>query len=119
MAMTMRLSDGLKQEAETYANGIGISLNALISVALRDYLDSRSSEPRKAVQALPVPVPSGQIPAEESLPPGAARLLKMAAPQAVNSRPASVVARPSNPRGKCSCGSGKRWNQCHGREVQL
>lgn len=41
--MTIRLTDQLKDQATEYAQALGISLNALVSVALRDYLDSRKA----------------------------------------------------------------------------
>jgi len=40
--MTIRLSEALKARAEVYATHLGISLNALVSVALDDYLERRA-----------------------------------------------------------------------------
>lgn len=42
MATSVRLAEGLKGEAAVYAVGVGISLNALVAIALRDYLDRRA-----------------------------------------------------------------------------
>ena len=38
---SLRIPDALKSEAMAYADALGISLNGLCAVALRDYLDSR------------------------------------------------------------------------------
>lgn len=46
MATTTRLPEGLKIEADAYAARLGISLNALLAVALRDYLDARRAVPQ-------------------------------------------------------------------------
>lgn len=44
MATTVRIPDPLKDEAAGYAARLGISINALIAVALRDYLDGRRDQ---------------------------------------------------------------------------
>jgi len=44
MAMTLRLPDELAQRGRRYAAELGISLNALLAVALREYLDARKRE---------------------------------------------------------------------------
>jgi hypothetical protein len=46
MAMTLRLPEGLAQRGRRYAAELGISLNGLVAVALREYLDERKPEPR-------------------------------------------------------------------------
>jgi predicted transcriptional regulator len=51
MAMTLRLPDELAQRGRRYADELGISLNGLLAVALREYLDAR--KPR--VRAVPPP----------------------------------------------------------------
>jgi hypothetical protein len=56
MAMTLRLKPDLSAEAQAYADALGISVNALIVVALRDYLDQRGRVP-----ALP-PAAAGRRP---------------------------------------------------------
>jgi hypothetical protein len=43
----MRFPDALKSEATAYADQLGISLNALCSIALRDYLDARKQSAAK------------------------------------------------------------------------
>lgn len=50
MAMTLRLWPALEAEAQRYADSLGISFNALISVALRDYLDARPAPSAQALQ---------------------------------------------------------------------
>src|SRR3546814_11768148 len=42
---TLRFPDPLKAEATAYADTLGVSLNALCAVALRDYLDARKAKP--------------------------------------------------------------------------
>jgi len=43
MAMTVRLPDDLARRGRRYAAEIGVSLNALLAIALREYLDARAS----------------------------------------------------------------------------
>lgn len=99
---SLRLSDALKAEAQAYAEAVGVPLNALCALALRDYLDSRKA---KAVEP-PVKV------AQRSSSP-ASRPSRKASPS-----PATAV-RPLFPKvGRnepCPCGSGKKYKQCHGR----
>lgn len=45
MATSIRLTETLKAHAAAYAASLGISVNALIAVALKDYLDGRVIEP--------------------------------------------------------------------------
>jgi hypothetical protein len=42
MAMTLRLPNDLAERGRRYAAELGISLNALLAVALREYLDART-----------------------------------------------------------------------------
>jgi len=51
MAMTLRLPDGLTQRGRRYAAEVGISLNALLAIALQEYLNARKSGPRSAPTA--------------------------------------------------------------------
>jgi hypothetical protein len=48
MAMTLRLPEELAQRGRQYAAELGISLNGLLAVALREYLDLRKPERRVA-----------------------------------------------------------------------
>jgi hypothetical protein len=41
MAMTLRLPDELAERGRRYAAELGISLNGLLAIALREYLDAR------------------------------------------------------------------------------
>jgi predicted transcriptional regulator len=91
MATTTRLPDELKTEAEAYAQGLGVSLNALMAFALRDYLDRRKFVEWKAAQA------SAQ-----------------AAGAATDRQPVTWKP-PKNPRAQCPCGSGQQYRHCHGR----
>lgn len=49
MAMTLRLPEGLAERGRRYAAEVGISLNGLVAVALREYLEVRKPEPRREV----------------------------------------------------------------------
>ena len=96
---TLRLPAALKAEADAYAASLGLSLNALCAVALRDYLDARSrgGQPAKTA-ARPLPAPRSaprHAPAPTRAP-------------VVYTEPAGGVYAP------CSCGSGKKWKFCHG-----
>lgn len=96
-APNVRLTDPLKADAARYARSLGISLNALVAVAVRDYLDARRQEP-------------GEEPA--SSPPVA----RPAGPRTVQKpAPAIAAAVPKVGRNEpCPCGSGKKYKQCHG-----
>jgi hypothetical protein len=48
MAMTLRLPEALAERGRRYAAESGISLNGLLAIALREYLDARQSAPRAA-----------------------------------------------------------------------
>jgi predicted transcriptional regulator len=48
MAMTLRLPEALAKRGRRYAAESGVSLNALLAIALREYLDARESAPRVA-----------------------------------------------------------------------
>lgn len=95
-ATTLRLPPALKAEAEAYASTLGVSLNALCAVALRDYLDARAKGgqlPKRSAQALP----------EARHAPAPTR---------------SSVFYPEPAGGVyalCPCGSGQKWKWCHGK----
>jgi hypothetical protein len=46
MAMTLRLPEDLAEQGRRYAATLGISLNGLLAIALREYLDLRKLESR-------------------------------------------------------------------------
>ena len=52
MAFTTRLPEALQAEADAYASSLGISLNALVAIALRDYLNARSPSALVSVAVL-------------------------------------------------------------------
>lgn len=102
----LRLKPELSVEAQAYAERIGISLNALVSVALRDYLDQRAPERR---------APSVQPQARTArAAPAVAEQLDMKA--SIESLfPALKLTQPKEGMyGPCPCGSGKKWKFCHG-----
>ena len=53
MAMTLRLPEELAARGRRYAAELGISLNGLLAVALREYLDQRQPEVRRPTQPGP------------------------------------------------------------------
>jgi hypothetical protein len=84
----VRLQEPLKTEAAGYAAGLGISLNALVAVAVRDYLDSRRQLSVEGQAAPAVAAPS--LRSQEQVP-------KVGANQ------------------PCPCGSGLKYKRCHGK----
>ena len=99
MAFTARLPEVLEREAKLYAEGLGISLNALLAVSLRDYLDGRRAAP-------------GAV--EPSVGPSAA-VAPVALPSVALKPSAPVWRAPRRPRDPCPCGSGQQWRHCHGK----
>lgn len=67
MAMTLRLPDDLAERGRRYAAELGISLNGLLAVALREYLDARQREsptpppPHALAQAVARQVKAGPV----------------------------------------------------------
>ena len=65
MAMTLRLPEPLAQRGRRYAAELGISLNALLAVALSEYLEAReaalrsSPPPQRLAQAIVQQVKAG------------------------------------------------------------
>lgn len=141
MAFTTRLPELLQQEAEAYAATLGISLNALVAIALRDYLDIRHQ--RGLSQGAPLPSDpvtpaatldagtggNGQFP-----PPGASTAVPKVTPANLQRFVETRVATPKNidprlsldadelgaiprkvMRSPCWCGSGKELRRCHRR----
>lgn len=56
MATSFRLPEDLKREATAYAFRCGVSLNAVLKIALRTYLDAQAASPQ----------PRGETPAVTS-----------------------------------------------------
>jgi hypothetical protein len=95
-AMSLRLPDSIKVEASAYAKTLGISLNGLLAVALRDYLDAR--KPRLD-------------PVREGLPPeSVAKPARAASKRSTSTKPSTPTYHQD-----CPCGSGKKYGKCHGK----
>lgn len=109
---TVRLPEPLKAESEAFAASLGISLNALMAVALRDYLDGRSATP-KSVEPSPGPSPSPPPP-----PSGRGPYMTQARLLAAAGHPYRKPSKMSDP---CPCGAKDRngypvkWKHCHGK----
>lgn len=110
---TLRLPDELQAEATAYAARLGISLNALCAVALRDYLDARLPVAALHRGAVPLPLPA---PARLS------GTKAMAALDAVTSTPNRTHSEGKTPpvpkvgaNEPCPCGSGEKYKRCHGK----
>jgi len=67
MAMTARLPDELARRGRRYAAELGVSLNALLAIALREYLDARAPTlrvvppPSALAQAIAYRVQAGPV----------------------------------------------------------
>jgi hypothetical protein len=123
----VRLVDGLKAEAAAYAAGLGISLNALVAVAVREYLDSKTrphgsqsaqGDPREA-KGRPEP-PANTPPDLVSPAPALPASMPRAARPRLSTPAASTVATSGAPRvakvgrnDPCPCGSGRKAKACH------
>lgn len=104
MAFTARLRPEVEADAKAYADRVGLSLNALLSVALRDYLDAR-------LPMRPSVAPSQQPPAPAALAPAP---LPPSQPQPPPTEARRYPA-PKSRSDPCPCGSRLKWKQCHGR----
>lgn len=108
---TLRLPDALKADADAYAARVGVSLNALCLIALRDYLDARG-------------MPAAELPGhrEAASPPEApAEPPQSVAAEVVRremekSQQRSVLPVPRvGANQPCPCGSGEKYKRCHGK----
>jgi hypothetical protein len=70
--LTLRLPDPLHAEAAAVADSLGIALNALLAVALTEYLRPRAAP--QAAQPTPEPAQPGPQPAEARSAPAQARM---------------------------------------------
>lgn len=67
MAMTLRLPDELAERGRQFAAEVGISVNGLVAMALREYLDRRqpavspAPPPRSLAQAIARQVRAGPV----------------------------------------------------------
>ncbi len=91
-ALNIRMPDPLKVEAAMYADGLGLSLNSLLLVALREYLDARA-------QGVVSGRPTDSLAAVD---PKLARVDWSMFPK-------------RGPGANCLCGSRKPFAACHGR----
>lgn len=119
--VTLRLPPELHAEATAYAAAIGVSLNALGAVALRDYLDARKRAPAAApaVAEAEAEAEAGAAAAGVAAPAG-----RPAAAGPARRAPAPAPARTAAPKvaevpkvganQPCPCGSGKKYKRCHG-----
>jgi len=98
-APNVRLIDPLKSEAAGFARGLGISLSALVAVAVRDYLDAR----REVAQAVPGTAKAAAT-STPGVSPGATERLPV---------PRAAVAKAGR-NDPCPCGSGRKYKACHG-----
>lgn len=98
-AVNLRLSPDLKSDAAAYAKSLGISLNALVAVAVRDYLDARSRIDQDNSR-LSVASPQSPVPLSTAV----------AKPPPVSAAPVPKAGR-NDP---CPCGSGRKYKLCHG-----
>ena len=115
---TVRLPEPLKAESEAYAASLGISLNALMAVALRDYLDGRSAGATRPGPTLSSvgPVAAASDARAPSVPVASSVSKAAAAPApAAKYDYSQDYAAPANPKWNCPCGSKKPWLKCHGR----
>ena len=121
MAMTLRLKPELQVEAQAYAQDVGVSLNALLSLALRDYLDGRRATPRSVRRSSSVAMPQPEI----SSPVASSARVVSRQPGDLPIEPAGPVYKaPKSRADPCPCGkldsSGYhrlKWRQCHGKSV--
>ncbi len=103
--LSTRLPPGLHEEATAHAAEAGLSLNALLAVALREYLDARRRRPTRTAAPLP-PAPASSA--------GSSSLQAVKAPGGNRNAP-------------CPCGATKvdqagvarpvKWKHCHGRRT--
>ena len=112
IATNVRFPDGLRLEAQAYAKKLGISFNALLSVALREYLDRRGiGVPVPPASAGGAPAVAATGPVASGGPAGAERLEPAPAPAVGH------ISKffPGKPKLPCKCGSGLEYRHCHGR----
>ncbi|MFT4197195.1 MAG: SEC-C metal-binding domain-containing protein [Pseudoxanthomonas sp.] len=108
--LNLRLADALKAEAMAYAGDLGISLNALVAVAVRDYLDVRK---RGVVPARALALEAQALSAK----PAPARPARARAEPVASAPVKAHAALPVAKVGRnepCPCGSGRKYKQCHG-----
>lgn len=115
MAFTARLKPQVEADAKAYADRVGLSLNALLSVALRDYLDARPL-------TRPSGVPLAGAVAEQDA--GGSRPQSPRTPKvSLTPAPAQIFSPPKSRSAPCPCGAKSpdgypvKWKHCHGRSA--
>jgi hypothetical protein len=114
MAMTLRLPPALQAEAAAHAETLGLSINALVALSLREHLLRERgrtfgrTKPSAAASVEPAPSAS---------PPPAAAATPTLPPATVT----STWRAPKSRADPCPCGARDRvghplkWKHCHGR----
>ena len=105
---SLRLPDPLTADADAYADSLGISFNALVAVALRDYLDARRAPKRSEAPATPSQASKSPLAQAAARPPQAPRSAPQHAPPARVGAGGVKVGR-NDP---CPCGSGVKAKRC-------
>lgn len=110
-----RFPEALHADATALAESMGISLNALIMVSVRDYLDHRRYMLARAQVALGREEARAARPARSAAAPATATA-GASPPPTPQSVAQSVPRPPEGKRHPCPCGSGRPWIECHGRK---
>lgn len=100
----LRLPAGFHAEATAYAEAIGLSLNALCAIALRQFLD-RAKDGGESMHAMSI------LRTEPRAASGSGGPRPAVVPPAPRSIPKVAKGQP------CPCGSGKPYGKCHGRQL--
>lgn len=106
---TLRFPDPLKAEATAYADTLGVSLNALCAIALRDYLDARKGKPATLRESVGSPAKP-----RASTSPAPARPPAASVADAQGGKPMRPVTKVGANQ-PCPCGSGQKFKRCHGK----
>jgi len=83
--LTLRFPDHLKEKLEAVSEELGLSLNALVTIGIDEYLRKRST--RAPVRSSTVKTDLGSTETSTNIPRNA----------------------------PCPCGSGKKYKRCHGK----
>ena len=110
MATTLRLPPELAADATAYAAKLGISVNALSAVALREYIDGRVIRRSDVPVEIPNQAAGTLLITPESKPPALAVGKLPFRPPKSRSDPCPCGARNSD-------GNPLRFKQCHGKST--
>jgi hypothetical protein len=118
---TLRLPEALKVDADAYAARVGVSLNALCLIALRDYLDAR----REPAVVLPGHREAASPPAARAVPPQSVQAEgvpervgqsgELEAEIQKRQRQGNLSVPRVGANQPCPCGSGEKYKRCHGK----